>query len=117
MDAERGRKLQDLVAIEIANTVATAGGQGFSGREALSGLAAGASQALEAQDATDGSASTETTSLPAGPHSTPALVDKQKTPGTGALPNAGAVSWRRLIASDGSAEDAGIQRNLPLSSA
>lgn len=91
MDPERDRKLQDFVTVEIADMVATASGQGFSRRETLLSLATGVSQAIEALDAADGSAFAKPASLPAGPHSAPALVDKQKTPGTGALPNADAI--------------------------
>jgi hypothetical protein len=91
MNPERDRKLQDFVTAEIADVVATASGQCFSRHETLSSLVTAASRAMEALDAADGSTFAEPASLPAGPHSKPALVDKQKTPGTGALPNADAI--------------------------
>jgi hypothetical protein len=91
MDPERYRDLHDFVATEVAGMVATASGQGFSRHETLSSLVTAAWRAIEALDAADGSAFVEPASLPAGPHSAPALVDKQKTPGTGALPDADAI--------------------------
>lgn len=81
-------QLRELLDIEIADIVATANGQGFFTRDVLEELSAAVSSAILALDV-DPDPAEDPASLPAGPHSTPELVDESKTPGTGALPDVG----------------------------
>ena len=79
--------LRELLAMEVADIVATASEQGFSTEEILAGLAqAVANSQMALEQETDPAEDQE---LPAGPHSAPELTDPNKTPGSGALSEPG----------------------------
>ena len=81
-------QLRELLDIEIADIVATANAQGYATHDILEGLSAAVSGAILALDV-DPDPAEDPGSLPAGPHSSPELVDESKTPGKGALPDVG----------------------------
>lgn len=82
-DAGGDSELRELVDFEIGDIVSTAQEQGFTERATLNALAASvAARSSALGDKPDA----EGEHPPAGPHSKPELVDREKTPGTGALP-------------------------------
>jgi hypothetical protein len=78
-------ELRQLLDLEVVDIVATANEQGFATRDVLLGLGAAVDDAIKALEE-DRDPVDDPTVLPAGPHSAPKLVDRDKTPGTGALP-------------------------------
>lgn len=77
--------LRELLHLEVVDIVATAVEQGFTSRDTLEVLIETARQRLGDIE----EAKLDNKTLPAGPHSVPALVDTNKTPGTDALPEIG----------------------------
>ena len=84
-DIDRYAELRGLVDNDVAAMIASANERGFSSSDALRALASSLEANVRALEADPDPAD----DLPAGPHSTPRLVDHDKTPGTGALPEAG----------------------------
>ena len=80
---EISAELRELLEMEIADIIATANEQGFATQDVLAGLQAAVAASMQALAQESNPAE-----LPAGPHSAPALTDRSKTPGTGALPEA-----------------------------
>jgi hypothetical protein len=84
-DTARGAELRELVDFEVGDIVSTAQEQGFTARATLDALAASvAARSAALDDTTDA----DNSRLPAGPHSKPELVDRDKTSDMGALPEA-----------------------------
>jgi len=82
---QRHASLREFIDLEVAGIVASASQQGFTSHETLDVLIETVRHRLSGIDGGNENAD----SLPAGPHSASGLVDKSKTPGTGALPEAG----------------------------
>jgi hypothetical protein len=77
-------QLRELLDIEVADIVATANEQGFATKDILAGLAAAVANALRGLQE-DPDPADDSVDPPAGPHAAADLVDRSKTPGTGAL--------------------------------
>lgn len=80
-------ELRSLLNIEVADIVATANQHGFATRDILVGLEAAVADSMKALEEDPDPADDS----PAPPTSVPSadLVDKEKTPGTGALAEPG----------------------------
>lgn len=85
MDAGRSAELLELINLEVADIIATANDQGFSAKDVLSALSTAVAASISAL-AEDPDPADDPAAAPAGPHARAELVDREKTPGAGALP-------------------------------